>query len=143
MIGQDQIRRELLNEMDSPNLDTIGVAELLTRHCLDLGRTTIVEGIFKQFRYGQMFNRLSDLAAERDLPVLTYYLDVSLEETLRRHAGKPADGAGAVDPEEVRSWYRERDLLGLPDEQVLAEDLSEDAVVERISRDLGDLAPLR
>lgn len=143
MIGQDQTRRELLSEMDSPNLDTIGVVELLARHCLDLGRTTIIEGIFKQFRYGAMFDRLIALVDDRGLPVLAYYLDVSLEETLRRHADKPADGAGGVDPDEVRSWYRERDLLGLPDEQVLAEDMSEDAMVERISRDLEDLAPLR
>jgi predicted kinase len=135
VIGQDQVRRELLNEEDNPNLDTIGVVELLAEHCLDLGRTTIVEGIYKRIRYGEMFDRLRALAAARDLPVLIYYLDVGLEETIRRHAGKPI--AGVVTDDDLRSWYRERDLLDVPGEQVLGESMSEDVLVERILADLG------
>jgi hypothetical protein len=100
-----------------------------------IGRTTIVEGIYKRFRYGEMFDRLRALAAARDLPVLIYYLDVGLEETIRRHAGKPI--AGVVTDDDLRSWYRERDLLDVPGEQVLGESMSEDVLVERILADLG------
>jgi hypothetical protein len=67
--------------------------------------------------------------------VLIYYLDVGLEETIRRHAGKPI--AGVVTDDDLRSWYRERDLLDVPGEQVLGESMSEDVLVERILADLG------
>lgn len=42
--------------------------------------------------------------------------------------------------EEVASWYRPHDVLGVPGEQVLAEELDEDQMVERV---LADLSMLR
>ena len=135
VIGQDHVRRELLWERDSGRGDTVGLLESMVRHCLGIGRITLLEGIFGAERYGGMFARM---LAEAPGPRLVYYLDVSLPETLRRHAGKPI--AGHVTAEEVASWYRAHDLLGVPEEQVLAEELDEDQIVERI---LADLSMLR
>lgn len=132
VIGQDQIRREMLWEKNGPDAATIGVVELLAHHLLDLGRITIIEGIYKECDYGEMFRRL---LASHTGPSLVYYLDVSFEETMRRHAGKPI--ADVVSRDEMAAWYRESDLLGVPGEQVLEQARSEDELVQTLLRDLG------
>ncbi|PWH05446.1 kinase [Brachybacterium endophyticum] len=131
VIGQDHVRRELLWERDEGPSETTGLITAMARHCLSIGRITVVEGIFGAERYGEMFQ---DLLDEHDGPSLVFYLDVSLPETLRRHARKPI--ADHVSQQEVSSWYREHDLLRVPGEMVLGEELSEDALVRRVLDDL-------
>ncbi|MGP9843079.1 AAA family ATPase [Brachybacterium sp. 107] len=135
VIGQDHLRRELLWEHDAANSDTAGLILATARHCLGIGRITVVEGIFGSERYGDMFE---EMLADHEGPCLVYYLDVSLAETLRRHAGKTI--GGEVPASEVASWYREHDVLGAPGEQVLGEDLSEGDMVARVLADLTTAA---
>ena len=132
VIGQDHVRRELLWERDCGQGDTIGLLETMVRHCLGVGRITFLEGIFGAERYHGMFARM---LREAPGPRLVYYLDVSLPETLRRHAGKPI--AGHVSAEEVASWYLPHDVLGVPGEQILGEELDEEQMVERVLADLA------
>ncbi|MCT1591506.1 AAA family ATPase [Kocuria palustris] len=134
VIGQDPVRREVLWEENDNPVSTIALTEVMVLHCLSRGRTVILEGIFKVARYGQTFQRL---LTGHDGPALVYYLDVSLAETLRRHALKPI--AGIVSDDEVASWYVERDTLGVPGEVLLPERISEDALVTRILSDLAAL----
>ena len=139
VVGQDPLRRDLLRERNEDPVDTIDLVELVVGRCLERGRSVVLEGIFDAPTYGPMMRRLT--AAQLG-PVLVYYLDVSLPETLRRHASKPlADHAGE---EEVASWYRAHDLLDLAAEQVLPESRSEDELVEHLLADLaalGETAP--
>lgn len=132
VIGQDQVRRDVLWAQEEMQSDKTGLTLVMARHCLGIGRITVVEGIFGSEWYGGMF---TDLLREHAGPVLVYYLDVSLAETLRRHAGKPI--ASHVSDAEVSSWYREHDVLGVDGEVVLGEHLSEDVMVERVLRDLA------
>jgi hypothetical protein len=46
-------------------------------------------------------------------------LDVSLEETFRRRTTRPL--AAEVSSEQMRDWYRPRDLLGWTGERVIPE----------------------
>lgn len=131
MIGQDQVRREMLREHDAPDSEAADLLAVIVQHCLGIGRITLLEGILPAEYYGAMFERL---LTEHEGPNLVYYLDVSLEETLRRHTGKPL--AVSVGPVEVASWYRSRDLLGAKEEQTLGEELDEDDVLARILADL-------
>jgi len=48
-----------------------------------------------------------------------YYRDVSLPETLRRHATRPE--AADVHPDQIRDWYRPQDLLKRVREHVIPE----------------------
>lgn len=132
VIGQDPVRRELLWEHDTGQGDTVGLLTAMVRHCLGIGRITVLEGIFGAERYRPMF---ADLLGGHEGPSLVYYLDVSLSETLRRHAGKPI--AGHVSEAEVSSWYREHDVLGVEGETVLGEEVDEDAAVARLLEDLA------
>lgn len=136
VIGQDHVRRELLWEREVGQSDTIGLVAVMARHLLSIGRITVIEGIFGAERYGRLFE---DLVSVHTGAVLVYYLDVSLAETLRRHAGKPI--ADHVSPEEVASWYREHDVLGIEGEIVLGEELSEDDMVARVLSDLQQSSP--
>jgi predicted kinase len=116
-VSQDLIRRTILNEKDRPGGASTGLIDQVARYSLDSGYHVVLDGIFCADRYEPMLAGLS-----RDHLGLTrfYYLDVSLEETLRRHATRPQ--AAEFGPDDMRQWYRPGDLLsaGLR-EQVIPE----------------------
>jgi hypothetical protein len=66
-------------------------------------------------------------------------LDISLEETVRRHATRPK--ATAFSAEEMATWYRPRDLLDSPRETVIDETSSLGATVERLLAETGLIRP--
>ncbi len=80
------------------------------------GYSVIVEGILASHRYGQMFTKLF---TDHDGPSLAYYLDVSFDETVRRHQTRPQRSEFSDD--DMRSWYLPGDTLGLPHEHTVAE----------------------
>ncbi|MBO1756937.1 zeta toxin family protein [Allobranchiibius sp. CTAmp26] len=110
-IGQDHLRRIVLREHDVVGGDNIGLIASTVRYCLGLGYHVIVEGIFFSGHYGDMLLELIDTHTG---PAHVFYLDVPLEETLRRHEGRPM--RAEVEPDQLRSWYLDHDLLGVPDE---------------------------
>src|SRR5690349_24136368 len=116
LVEQDYLRRILLWERDFPG----GLAPLMFAHtarlALDHGYHVVVEGILTAARYR---DALLGLAAGHRGRSTFYYLDVSLEETLRRHATRPQ--ATLFSAAEMTSWYRPRDVLGVPGEHVVPE----------------------
>jgi hypothetical protein len=115
-VSQDLIRRIILGERDRPGAPNIGLVDQVARYSLDHGYHVVLDGIFYADRYEPMLAALN-----RDHRGLSrfYYLDVSLEETLRRHATRPqADEFG---PDDMRQWHRPRDLLGVIREHVIPE----------------------
>jgi GNAT superfamily N-acetyltransferase len=115
-VGQDLIRRTILRENDRPGGANIGLVDQVTRYALDHDYHVVLDGIFYADRYGPMLAGLS-----RDHPGRSYfyYLDVSLEETTRRHAMRPQ--AAEFGPAQLRDWYRPRDLLSSVSERVILE----------------------
>ncbi|MEU8174970.1 hypothetical protein AB0C14_18995 [Microbispora hainanensis] len=61
-----------------------------------------------------------------------FYLDVSLPETLRRHGSRPQ--RSEFTPDQMREWYRERDLLPDAYETVIGEDSPLEATVRQVLR---------
>ncbi|MEV6906073.1 hypothetical protein [Amycolatopsis sp. NPDC051071] len=114
MVAQDVVRRTILKERDMPGGVNIGLISTVTRYALDAGLHVIVEGILHAERYGDM---LADLVADHCGRTGVYYLDVTFEESLRRHTTRPQ--ANEFGPEHMREWYHERDLLGLAGEQLV------------------------
>jgi hypothetical protein len=92
----------------------------------------VLEGILPTRRYGEMLARL---AREHLGSSLFYYLDVPFDETVRRHATRPK--AAAFGFEDMREWYRSRDLLGTPEEKLIDESSSLDETVQLILTDSG------
>lgn len=113
-VSQDLIRRTILREHDRPGGVNIGLIDQVARHCLDAGYHVVLDGILYADRYEAM---LTGLHREHRGLSRFYYLDVSLDETLRRHATRPQ--AAEFSPARMRDWYRPRDLLASVTEQVI------------------------
>ncbi|MFE3452829.1 AAA family ATPase [Nonomuraea sp. NPDC059194] len=86
IVGQDAIRRDLLRERDRPDGVNIGLIDTITRYSLEHGHHVVLEGILTADRYSAMLAGLArDYAGRADF----FYLEVPLDETLRRHATRP------------------------------------------------------
>ncbi|GAA4617370.1 kinase [Actinoallomurus liliacearum] len=134
IVSQDVIRRQILREHDVPGGVNIGLIDTITRHALGAGYHVILEGILAADRYGPMLQAL-----RRDHPRSAwFYLDVSWEETLRRHAGRPQRAEFGA--EQMRDWYQPLGLLPDRCETVIAETSTLEATVQLIMRD-ASLAP--
>lgn len=117
IVGQDVLRRQVLRERPTPGAANIGLIDLVARHALEHGFHTVVEGILEASVYGAM---LATLVADQRAaggPAACYYLDVPLEETLRRHASKPI--AADVTEDQLRRWYLPHDVVAGLGEVVL------------------------
>jgi hypothetical protein len=115
-VSQDLLRRTILQEKDQPGGVNIGLIDQVVRYCLDQRYHVVLDGILYADRYGQMLAglRQDHLGVSR-----FYYLDVSMAESLRRHATRPQ--ALEFGPGDMHAWYRHRDLLTAVDECVIPE----------------------
>ncbi|MFI7642360.1 AAA family ATPase [Nonomuraea sp. NPDC049400] len=135
LIGQDVIRREILRELDKPGAVNIGLLDVMCRHALNAGYHVILEGILARSRYGEM---LQALFRDHQGTSRGYYLDVSWEETLRRHETRPQ--RSRFGPEDMRQWYLEQDILPDATEAIIDESSTLAETVGLILRDTGLLA---
>lgn len=106
LVGQDNLRRVILRERDTPDGANIGLIDLTVRYALDHGFHVVLAGILYAAHYGPMINAL--IRGHRGHTHL-YYLDAPFEETLRRHATNAQ--ASEYGEQEMRDWYRPQDLL--------------------------------
>jgi len=117
IVGLDTLRRTILMEKDHlENTDIIGLLEQTATYCLDKGYTVIIEGILSKPKYKEM---LMKLVGSANCDSHIYYIDVTLEETIKRHKTKPI--ADEVTDEQLRSWYQPKNYLDVPDEVVIDE----------------------
>ncbi len=137
-IGQDHFRRIVLREHDLPDADNIGVIAHTARHCLAIGYHVIVEGILCTDHYRSM---LWELIEARPGPAHVFYLDISLDESLRRLAHGPL--AGEVEPDQLREWYRDCDVLGVPGEVVLDATRTPQETLAALRQHIGPVTPRR
>ncbi|MFJ2198836.1 kinase [Streptomyces violaceusniger] len=136
LVGQDNLRRVVLRERDTPDAANIGLIDTVARYALDHGFHAVVEGILYAAHYGPM---LDALCRDHQGRTHAYYLDVPFAETLRRHATKPqADEYGEP---EMRDWYRPLDLLPGGGETVIPATSALAETVGRVMRDAGWAAP--
>jgi predicted kinase len=135
-IEQDYVRRIIFQELDQPDGANVQVIRQIARQALDRGYHAVVEGIMPKIRYGDMLAQLRDDHAG---PSYFYYLDIPLEETVRRHATRPK--ATAFTAEEMATWYTGTDLLDEPRETVIDQTSSLQTTVNRILTETGLLRP--
>lgn len=132
VVGQDHVRRIVLKEsLSGEHLDTVELLDLMVRFCLDSGRDVVLEGILYADLYGTMLTRLlADHVGHNHV----YYLSAPFEETVRRHRLSPDTANWTSD--DMRQWWHDEDLLGLPDEIVLDADAPAAQALSRITADL-------
>lgn len=128
-VEQDYLRRTLLREHDVAGGKNIGLIETNVRYCLGAGYATVLEGILHAEHYAPMLSRL-----HADFGGQWYYFDLPFEETVRRHATRPQ--AAEFGPEQMRDWYKERDLLPFVTETVIGPEQTLTQTVETILQKL-------
>lgn len=133
IVGLDTLRRTILMEQDHQgNTDIIGLIEQTAVYCLDKDYTVIIEGILSKPKYKEILMKLVDNA---ECSSYIYYIDVSLEETLKRHKTKPI--ADEVTDEQFMSWYQPKNYLDVPGEIIIDESSSLDDTVKLIRNDIN------
>ena len=105
---------------------------LAVRYCAGVGYNVIAEGIFLAEHYREM---LSEVLAEHRGQTHVFYLDVPLEETLRRHRSRPL--GTEVSAGKRRDWYVQADTLGVSGEIVLDGTADLESTVELIRGRIG------
>ena len=128
-VEQDYLRRTLLREHDVEGGKNIGLIETNVRYCLGVGYVTVLEGILHAKHYAPMLSRLPT-----DFGGQWYYFDLPFEETVRRHATRPQ--ATEFGPEQMRAWYKERDLLPFVNETVIGSEQTLTQTVDTILQKL-------
>jgi predicted kinase len=122
------LRRTLLREPDQlENTDVIGLIEQTVIYSLEKGYSVILEGILSKSKYKELLMKLVE-SANCDSHI--YYIDVSLEETLKRHKTKPI--ADEVTDEQLTSWYQPKNYLAVPGEIIIDESSTLDETVKLI-----------
>jgi predicted kinase len=132
LIEQDYLRRIVLREPDRPGGLAPALIAQTVRFALDHGYSAVLEGILYARLYGP---ELAALQADHRGRTSFYYLDVPLEETLRRHTTRPQ--VTQFTPEEMRGWYEPGDLLGVEGERVIGESSSLEQTIAEIVRCSG------
>ncbi|OAA18133.1 AAA domain-containing protein [Frankia sp. EI5c] len=132
LVEQDYLRRVLLRERDQPDGVAPALIDQTVRFCLDHGYHVVLEGILAASRHATMISGL--LRAHRGRSFV-FYLDVSLDETLRRHATRPQ--SAEFSGEDMRGWYLPHDLLGVDGERIVPEHFTLDQTVTCIETATG------
>src|ERR1017187_6910788 len=132
IVSQDNLRRTVLRERDTPDGANIGLIDTVARYALNHGFHAIVEGILYSAHYADMITGLRE--AHQGVS-FCYYFDVPFEETMRRHVTKPQ--AAEYGLAEMSDWYRPLDLLPDGVEQIIPAEMSLDDTVSKVVADVG------
>jgi predicted kinase len=131
LVEQDYLRRIVLRERDLDGGIAPALIAQTARFALDHGYHVVLEGILARARYGAM---LTDLYHAHRGRTAVYYLDVSWEETLRRHAGRPQ--AAEFGEADMRGWWLPHDVLGVAGERVVPEGSALEETVALVAGEL-------
>lgn len=126
LVEQDYLRRFMLKEKGNKSEDNIGLIKQTVTFALEKEYCVLLEGILYSKKYATMLKKLVEKSDEYYI----YYLDVSLEETLKRHNTK--FNSHEFGEKELKEWYKKMDILNVSGEKILNEELSEEAIVEVI-----------
>jgi predicted kinase len=130
IVSQDNLRRTVLRERDTPGGTNIGLIDTVARYALNHGFHAIVEGILYSGHYADMITGLREAHPGVSF---CYYFDVPFEETMRRHATKPQ--AAEYGSAEMSDWYHPLDLLPDGVEQIIPAEMSLDDTVSKVMAD--------
>jgi ABC-type dipeptide/oligopeptide/nickel transport system ATPase component len=106
ILGHDTLRRDILHVPDRPGALSVDYIDLSARFALDHGLHVVIEGILHGEIYSDMLTRL---VRDHRGTSASYYYELTLEETLRRHRTKAK--AAEFSEASVESWFRTTDRV--------------------------------
>ncbi|MBZ8173430.1 kinase [Staphylococcus cohnii] len=132
LVGQDEIRRHMLNVSDSPGNLSIELIKHITAYGIAYCEYVILEGIFNKEKYGNM---LQSIISNTHIKSYLYYFDLPYEETVRRHHSKVYTDFSA---EKLASWFVEKDTLNVKNEKLIPETMTQNDILTMILNDLNN-----
>lgn len=133
LISHDVVRRDILQVEDNAGNSSIELMKQMALYGKNIGYNVILEGILSTHKYGEM---LRDLTDEFKGNIHAYYMDISLDETLRRRSLKP--DSHEFSNEKMRQWWRENDRLNIDIEEIITEDMKVDNIIQLILADVRE-----
>ena len=132
LISHDMVRMQILHVWSREGVEkSLPLMEELLRYGKNHSEITIMEGILPLKDYSRLFDTA---VKEFGNEICAYYYDISFEETLKRHSTKP--NKNDFTAEDMRRWWREKDLLENIDEKILTADMSVKDAVDMILQDI-------
>jgi adenylate kinase family enzyme len=134
LIEQDYYRHQMFN---NPHTDLeiarhVMCASILA--ALEQGHDVILEGILSMGKYQTYFDHLF---AQHQTENYLFYLDVSFEETVRRHSTRSKrEHFGET---EMREWYERTSTSGYPSEHIIPESFTAEQSLREITKVTGVL----
>ncbi|MBM2657770.1 AAA family ATPase [Staphylococcus pseudoxylosus] len=133
LIGQDEIRRQMLNVRDRPGNLAINLIEEIVTYGINHCDYVILEGILNKHKYGTMLNSFFE---KSNINVHVYYFNLSFQETVRRHYTKQQTDFDEI---AMSKWFVPEDMLNIQGETYITESMTEDYIINMILKDIDVL----
>ena len=131
LISHDIVRRDMLKEKVKPGNLSISLTEMIARYGYERDLLVIVEGFYETDIYGQMLEKLHTLFYPK---VLSYYYDLTFEETVRRHQTR--NKKAGFSPADMKCWWKECDFLGW-EKAIFTDQVSLEDAFQEISKNIN------
>lgn len=131
LISQDTVRRGMLNVKDGEGTLALPLLEQLLKYGHENCEYTILEGILNAKWYKGLFVQAKELFGNE---INAYYFDIPFKETMVRHSTR--EEAGSFGEERMRSWWNEKDYIGLIDEFAFTSEFTLDDEIKKVMNDL-------
>lgn len=131
-IGQDEIRREILNVKDTPDNLTVSVIKNLALFGREHYPVVIIEGILNRGIYGNMLEELALFFEQTDC----YYFDLTFSDTVARHQTRKH--LTTFTTCDMARWWLADDYLGFADETLFTAEMTKKTIVDMIMARLSE-----
>ena len=131
VISQDVIRRNMLWVNDGKDTQCLPLLLDLLQYGKQNCNYVILEGILHSRWYRILFEAALELYGTN---IFAYYYDLPFEETLMRHSMRPQ--RSEFGEEAMRSWWNEKDYIGIIPEKTITLNISLADTIEMIYSDV-------
>ncbi|WP_439876456.1 kinase [Bacillus mycoides] len=131
LVSQDVVRRDMLRVHDTMDNLSHDLLFEITKYGKEKCEIVILEGILNSRRYGAM---LKELIYYFEGNAYTYYFNLSLEETIRRHNTREKRHEFGEDA--LRKWYNPHDTIEVNKETVFTDDFTQKDTFHTILNDI-------
>ncbi|MDT2740442.1 AAA family ATPase [Enterococcus canintestini] len=131
-IGQDEVRRDMLNiKDDTSNLAVLAIETLAIFGCQHYP-IVIIEGILSRKKYGHMLDKLQELFDQTHC----YYFDLSFETTVSRHQQRIQ--RFSFSEINMANWWLDKDYLKFENEKMIGPEMSQIEIVKLLCADVWE-----
>lgn len=132
LVSQDVVRRDMLRVHDTMGNLSHDLLFEITKYGKGKCKFVILEGILNNRRYGDM---LKELIRYFDGNAYTYYFDLSLEETIRRHNTR--DKRHEFGEYSLQKWYNPHDTIEVASETIFTDNFTQKDIFDAILNDVA------